>query len=875
MTNGRNSLGTYISTALTKDRREVIVWERNENGRYPVYYPAPYNYYIVNPNGNLKAVDGNTVSIEEYDDPYEFYEDRKRLRGQGQTIYESDISPQLKVLSDAYYNRSIETPLNITFFDIEVDYDPVRGHASPDNPYARISAISMYHTHTRERIALALPPESGKWKGTTTSELPQDILDSASVTLFDNEEDLIVKFFEEIEDTDIISGWNSEFFDDPYIYFRVKKILGEKYTTLMNFPEYEGKVDIREVEKFGRTETVVKPVGRVWIDFLQIFKKFDYGERSSYSLEAVSEEELPGIEKISHNKSLHALYHENFDDFLRYSIRDTEILEGLEKKFGYMKLSIDFSHVVTNEIHSVIGTVGTSDTAILGFCKHELDERVVIPDGKELDDVGKLTGALVLDPQVGLHENVASIDVTSLYPSVMRALNISPDTIIGQFIDSDNAIEGIRSESSEEYTIIYENSMDDTKTGKEWSNILKDRAWSISANGTVFDQHKKGIIPEILSGWFNSRKETRKKSRDYAKKAIQEKDPIKKKEYQALSSHYNTAQEIKKLQLNSMYGVFGNKYFRFFDVRIIESTTKTGQSILMHMAKMAASALEGEYTYPSETVIYGDTDSIYFKTGVEGKEGMMEIADVLTGFINGSNPAYMRDNFYIIEDRLDYINGERELLADKGIFVAKKHYMLHVINDDGRDVDDMVVAGLQIKKTNIPKFIRHKVTGMFEDFLKTERWDKFKRSLVEFKRYLGQIDLVELGIPMGVNKVEEYTEEYITPTGKTIPGHTKASIFYNICLEEYGDKESMRIISGTKIRRYYFVKGKTFGTFNSIALPTDLDIIPDWFEHFKKYIDREKQIDTLVNNPVNNILVAIGEAVPNEKNLLADELLEF
>jgi DNA polymerase elongation subunit (family B) len=616
---------TYISTATSKDKKNVYVWERTENGRHIVTYDAPYEYFVDDPtnkNSKYRTINGGTVSKVEYEDPFEFFKERKRLRENGTKLYESDISPELKILSERYYNKPIGN-LHITFYDIEVDYSPEKGHAGSTNPYAPISSIALYHKHTDRSVVLAVPPSTGDWKNCKIEDI-EHLTEHAEIYLFDNEKDLLAAFIKEIEDTDIISAWNGDFFDDPYIYFRLMKKFGKKATRYMNFPEIDADVGVREVEQYNQTEINVNPVGRVWIDYMEVVKTFDANKRDSYALEMVAEEELDDMEKLNFNKSLYRLYHEDFDKFIKYNIRDTEILKGLDNKFKYMNLAINFSHMVTNKIPAVLGTVSTSDTAILNYCKYEMNHRVVLPDAPyDVDEnTKKFEGAFVLHPNVGLHEWIASLDIKSLYPSTMRSLNMSPETLIGQFFESEQAYNGIMAKSDDEFTILYENTMDETMTGKEWYEYLNAQKWSISTHGTIFDQKKDGIVPTILTNWFDERVKYQKLKAESGKKYEETND----QKYEKEAEYYDNIQYLKKIQLNSLYGVFGNKYFRFHDVRMAESTTKSGRSVLMHMVKKIAEVLDGEYKYPSESVLYGDTDSVaknsYIK--INGQEETIE-----------------------------------------------------------------------------------------------------------------------------------------------------------------------------------------------------------------------------------------------------------
>lgn len=268
-------------------------------------------------------------------------------------------------------------------------------------------------------------------------------------------------------------------------------------------------------------------------------------------------------------------------------------------------------------------------------------------------------------------------------------------------------------------------------------------------------------------------------------------------------------------------------------------------------------------------------NSIYFATGGESEEDASSIAGAVCKLVNNSYPRFMEKAFHCTGGREHYIIAEQEVISDKGIFVAKKHYLLHLVNLDGNIVDKMKVMGLQIKKTNLPKYIRQALTSFFERFLKGEDWKVVKKDIVELKKSLKKRNVLDLGVPSGVNSIEKYTSEYNLDKDTYIPHMAKASIFYNICLEKYKDGESNKIRSGEKVKKLYFYKKKTFGKFNAIAIPVDLQLIPDWWENLEPYVDVNRQLLSLVDKPIKNILDAIGESVPNEKNVLADELLEF
>lgn len=863
---------TYISTAMAPGWREVLVWERNQrNGRRDVKkYEAEYYFFVRDEEGEYEDIYGNKLQKLEFKDSKAMRDAADRFRSTGDKVYESDISAEYKVLSKHYYGKEIGK-LNTTMFDIEVDFDKTKGFAGPENPYAPINAVAFYHQHLDKMRVFAVPPPGQKW---TLEDIPQDILDAVEVVLCVNEKQLLRHFLEEIEDSDIISGWNSEGYDVPYVYERLKKVLGESAANKLSF-EMARAPKYKEIEdKYGNTRQRLDIHGRIHIDYLQLFMKFEPGERDSWSLDSVAEEELDDMEKLHYEGSLADLYRNDFVHFMRYNVRDCEILKGLEELKGYMMLAVMLSHTDAARVDDVIGTIKLTEASIINYCHYTLNKRV--PDtNRDIDPNGKkFKGAFVIPPTPGLHDWVASIDVTSLYPSAMRTVNISPDVIIGQFTGYGDDFNKLKLRLPSEINFQFEDGHVEAKNADEWVEWLYDNGYAVSGFGTVFNQAQQGFIPALLTLWFQQRKEYKAK----AAVARDEYQALKKagkpyKEAEDRYKYYDKVQTIYKLKLNSTYGACGNKFFKFYDVRLAESTTQTGQQILFHMARTIGKNLSGEYSFPNDSVIYGDTDSCYFKTFGEDVEEALQIAEVIAKRINKSFPKFCRDTFCATEGYDGLISVAQEIVASKSIFInGKKGYMMRVLKDEGKDVDKIKVTGLQIKKTTMPKPIRERMTDIFADFLRGKDWETAGLEILEYKEMLLDAPLMKVGLPMRVKNIDNFVERLnANEENLMVPGHVRASILWNKCLEEYNDKATMRIVSGMKIQVYYLKK--PIGKFKAIALPVDLDVIPEWFtEHWERQIARDVQVEKLVDSKLKSMLLAINERIPTRKGLLIDEL---
>jgi len=865
----------YISAAPSKNRKEVIVWERTKHGREEKRYPTPYYFYVESDKGKHKDIYGNKLTRLDFGDYNEFKSALERYRNRGEKIFESDIRAEYKVLAEHYYGTELPAT-NILFFDIEVDYDRELGHSSIENPYAPICAIASHKYWNGEDIVLVVPPPNRK--GVTVEELGLSTeYPNVKIIICEDEREILTRFFDLMQDADIISGWNSSFYDVPYLYERAKICFGEDFANRLCFPSAPPPKYREMFDKNGVVHMTLDIFGRESVDYLEIFKKFEVIERPSNSLDAISEEKFPDMKKLEYDGSLYDLYRNDFEFYVRYNIRDCELLKALEDDLGYMRLAIQFAHSSTGLLRDVTGTIKLAELAIINYCHQTL--HTVVPDSDYSNEgTGeKFTGALVLFPQVGMHDNVAAIDVASLYPSAMRTVNISPETIVGQFFDTHKAFEAIQQESSEQLFFKYENGDMLEHTAAEWKKILLENNYSISGYGSVFSLEKQGFIPAILSDWFAQRKK-------YKKEASIAKDSMKtlKKgspEYLQAKYEYENAHRLQyvfKIRLNSLYGALGNKFFKFYDVRLAESTTRSGQAVLMHMVRKVAELIDGEYMYPSESTIYSDTDSCYFLTHASSEDEAIAIGKAVEKAINASFAPFCKQAFLCGAGYNTLISAELDVIASKSIFIKKKYYVMQLFYSEGSRVDKIKLMGVSLKKTTIPKPIAKKLTTFIEELLKGRDWAEIGQDIVEYRDWiLEEAPITLVGLPKGIKGINEKEEEYHAGNAAIkLSGHASAALFYNICLDQYGDKESFKIRSGMKIRTYYLTK--KFGRFKSIALPTDMKTPPDWFvEHFYGIIDREAQATRLIDKPLENILTAINKLVPSRKSMLFDELVSY
>lgn len=526
----------YISASRQRDT--VIVWEqRTHTGGLKIRkFPAPYECYVE--VKVIKALQAKLDADTDNEDPkleqflthvynaltetakkhISMFEDRLfklKFKDGGQwkaflgsvpvevRLWESDIPPELKVLSANYY-KAANPRLNLTFYDIEVDYDPNRGFSSTMDPYAPINSIAFYHVWKKEYKVFAVPPRG--WDGKFDYTLFKDVQHKYEIITVDTEAELLALSVEEIQQTDVLSGYNSSLFDDPYFAQRVQMILGDEWFNRLSFPG--GKPPyFREVEIMFRMQKQVQFDGRICCDYLELFKKFTVEDRDSWNLESVSADHLgERFAKLDYEGTLNDLYNNNFSKFTRYNLRDTEILGELDKKYKFINSANTLIHQSTCHFRNIVGTVRTADLAITNYCWYELDRRV--PDSRILAEQGQAAGAYVLVPQHGIKEWIVCFDINSLYPNTIRTIGISPETLVGQFAEFEAAWTAIYNQTTMPLSFKWEKTgVIETKPACEWREILLERKLSVSGYGTVFDQSREGIIPALLGRWYATRKE--------------------------------------------------------------------------------------------------------------------------------------------------------------------------------------------------------------------------------------------------------------------------------------------------------------------------------------------------------------------------------
>ena len=791
----------------------------------------------------------------------------------GKQLYESDINPIFRCLADNYKDQDAPE-LHTAFFDIEVDFDKQRGFSPVEDPFNPVTAISVYLNWLDQLVTLAVPPRH--MSIATAQEL---VAEFDNTFLFEREEDMLKMFLDLIDDADVLSGWNSEGYDIPYTVNRITRVLSKddtrKFCLWGQFPKK------RMFERFGAEQETYDLVGRVHMDYMQLYRKYTYEERHSYSLDAIAEYEL-GDRKTQFEGTLDQLYNQHFRKFIEYNRQDTALLDKLDKKLRFLELASELAHANTVLLQTTMGAVAVTEQAII----NEAHERgMVVPNRQPRNDSAdnQAAGAYVAYPRKGLHEWVGSVDINSLYPSAIRAMNMGPETVVGQlrpvmtdqYIKTQLAENGgkfadawenmfgsleytavMNTEVGTEITIDWQDGTESTHSAAEIWKIIFDshQPWILTANGTILTYEKRGIIPGLLERWYSERKEMQAKK----KLATDPKD----------IAFWDKRQLVKKINLNSLYGAILNPGCRFFDKRIGQSTTLTGRAIAKHMDAYINECITGEYDHVGQAVIYGDTDSCYFsawpvlKAEVEqgrmewSKETCIALYDSIAEQVNLSFPGFMEQAFHCPREMGELIKCGRETVADRGLFITKKRYAVNAIDIENKryDVDGKIgktkATGLDLKRSDTPKVIQEFLLEVLNKLLAGAQRDELIEHIRAFKYEFAERPGWEKGSPKRVNNLTKYGREEDRLGKANMPGHVRAALNWNNMRRMNSDNYSMQIVDGMKTI-VCKLKSNPLG-WTSIGYPTDEQRLPTWFTELP--FDNALMEATVVDQKVNNLL---------------------
>jgi DNA polymerase elongation subunit (family B) len=885
---------SYIDAYYKRDQDRVYVVERNSKGeRKFVEYDARYVFYYADNKGKHRSIYGEPLQKVQAN-TYNNFIKEQRIRS-NKKLYEQDINPVFRCLEENYLGKDAPK-LNVVFFDIEVDFDPERGYSTTDDPFMPITAITCYLSWTDQLVTFAVPP---KKLGFENAKLQTERF--SNVMLFEKEKDMLDAFLTLIDDADILSGWNSEGYDIPYTVGRIQKVLSSDDTRRLCF--WGEKPKKRTFEKYGREQISYDLIGRVHLDLLELYRKYTYEERHSYRLDAIGEYEL-GERKTVYEGSLDALYNNDFGLFIEYNRQDCALLSKLEKKLKFIELANEIAHQNTVLLQTTMGAVAVTEQAIV----NEAHRRgMIVPGRVKREERENITaaGAYVATPKKGLHDWIGSCDINSLYPSVIRALNMGPESIVGQIrpvitsAEINRAIHQKKSFASawdnqfgsweyqavmrqDKATEIIVDWADDTSVKMSAAQLYEiifdsNNQWMLSANGTIFTYEFEAIIPGLLKRWYAERKDMQKKMRECGDNEIER-------------EFWDKRQLVKKINLNSLYGAILNPGCRFFDIRIGQSVTLTGRCITRHMAAKTNEVITGAYDHKGDAIIYGDTDSVYFsaykplKNEIDSgkipweKENIIALYDKISDEVNSTFTSFMTKAFHCPKSRGEVIAAGREIVASKGLFITKKRYAVLYFDKEDKRTDgagspgEMKAMGLDLKRSDTPVFVQDFLSELLMMVLTNKTETDVLARISEFRAEFKARPGWEKGSPKRANKITDYLAKENKEGRANMPGHVRASINWNKCRELYGDKYSMPITDGAKVIVCKLKNNPL--DYTSIAYPVDELRIPKWFQELP--FDSEAMESTIVDQKIDNLIgVLEWDVQSTETTNTFNKLFEF
>jgi DNA polymerase elongation subunit (family B) len=774
-----------------------------------------------------------------------------KFKGDDPNLFESDVPETTRVLVDTYVDSDIPSDSIVTMtFDIEVEMES--GLPDTEKAENELTAIGLQDNITNQYWVLIMD-KKGKMIERKT--------DKAIILPFRDERDMCMKFLELYEGIapDILTGWNIDNFDIPYLFNRMKRILGESQA--------------KRLSPIG--QAFYSPYRQRWffagvscLDYLSLYKKFNYNELPNYRLDTIGTIEL-GKGKIEYKGSLDDLFNEDIEKFIEYNLVDVEIVVELDKKLQFIDLCRGICHAGHVPYEDFVYSSKYLEGALLCFLKRK---GLVAPnkpaDRKEklaaMAEAGeeKFIGAYVKDPIVGKYDWVYDLDLTSLYPSIIMTLNISPETKVAKIADWDV-------QTFMKGEVDYYQMGDDRISKDNLQKYIKEADLTISSNGVLYRKDKIGCIPEILDIWFNERVEFRKLEKKYGQEGDKEK-----------YAFYGKRQLVQKILLNSLYGVLGLPAFRFYDVDNAEAVTTTGQTVIKNSANMGNIKYNKELgTKDIDSNIYIDTDSVFFSAvplldfrHPNWKEMPDSEVALLVDGIAGEMQDYLNKFYDILSDKLFNVQNHRleikkEYVARAGIWIAKKRYAQWIISNNGIATDKLDVKGLDVKRSSFPKAFQECMGTVLIDILRSKPEEEITAFVLAFKKSMVDRPITEIAKNSAVKNLSKYLpkKRQLFQMEKGVPAHVKAAILYNDCLKHFNSAfKYSPMKDGDKIK-WVYLKNNPLGI-DGLGF-TGYDDPEEITNFISTYIDHNRIFEAELKGKLQDFYNALnwGEVMSEQK----------
>lgn len=755
------------------------------------------------------------------------WEKTEFLKKNKQKVY-FNLPPTQQYLLEHYYQDDIEKltqhPLRIFFYDIEVISDEFPNAIESKFP---ITSITIYDNLTKKYYVWGINRyDEYSCKDHLTGIEPEDIVYEFCKT----EKDLLTSFlsFWRRNFPDLLTGYNSASFDLPYIVGRIEKVLGEgKSSKLSPVDNIFGST---KQSKFGQQYTEYNIGGISHIDYMLLYKTFTPGERESDSLDYVCQEELNSGKLEYGNMSLTELCRKDWNRFVNYNIWDVKLLVMLDEKRRYLDIAKFSAFSGFCNIDKALGKVAII-TGVLAKQSMKNNKIIFTPDEGEKETI---PGGYVKLPEPGMYMDCISVDLNSLYPNTIITLNISPETKIAKVVATTDTHRTV-------YFFKKKKSIEITK--EKLREVLKEKNWSMSASGVIFNQNVKGVCAEFVDGLYQKRKDVKNKmlklkaSGNYDKKEVDRLD---------------TEQYLYKILLNSTYGVLANRFFCLYDIDCAKSITTTGQALIKHSEQKINEFINTEWGLEGEHVLAADTDSAYFsiteilkKTNAklidENKNPTPEckiIENKIVTDINQKVQIWAKEKLNSADCRFEF---KRENICPKVIWVGKKHYILYIIDSEGVKTDKIKYSGLSVVKATYSNEVKDITKSIVRNIMVSASREEADALFMTAYENFHNMPLNQMATRSSIKVMDKWKS--LTGTGffaeKGCPRHVKYSLYYNHLIQTLGlANKYSRIENGNKVKLLYLLPNKY--NITGIAyvddFPPEFDLEPDISTMFEKCV---------------------------------------
>ena len=812
-------------TSVLPYHGKLLVRGVNADGshkKYRLNY-EPSLFIPVQKESKYKTLDGRNVDQVKFDSIVEAkkwiqeYDNVTNFEYFGNTRY------QYPYIADKFPGK-VDWDINkIRILTIDIECESENGFPDPNSAEEPLISITVKDNTTKRILVFGM------------GNFVNDREDVDYIKLA-TERDMIAKFTEywNFYKPDVITGWNVKFFDIPYLMNRFKHLMGEEY--ISQFSPW-GIVNESTALGLGynRKENYYDLLGIATLDYLDLYRKHTFVRRESYKLDYIGEVEVGETKNENPYDTFKEFYSNDYQRFIEYNIQDVELVDKLEDKMKLIELHLTMAYEAKVNYQDVFGQVRMWDSIIFNHLK---EKNVVVPAVVESKKSDGYEGAYVKDPVVGFHDWICSFDLNSLYPHLIMQYNISPETMVGFDPDKVNVVDMLNEKT-------------------DLSNL---DGRTITPNGAQFRIDKQGFLPELMNKLYKERVIYKDKMLK-AKSLYQETGD--KRLLNEIATNHNI-QLARKIALNSAYGAIGNQYFRYFDVRHAEGITMAGQLTIRWIEndvnKFLNKLLKTENV---SYVVASDTDSIYIRLGevvnkiFKDQSNTRKIVKVMDKFCEEKLQPFIDSSFARLAK---YVNAyeqkmimKREVIANKGIWTAKKRYILNVFNEEGVDLKDpkLKIMGIEAVKSSTPAPCRIKIKEALKVIM-TKDESALIQFIDDFRVHFKKLRPEEIAYPRSCNNLKKYSSSKDIYQ-KSCPIHVRGSLLYNHLLKKHKLVKYEAVNEGDKIK-FVALKEPNSIRENVISFPT---VLPKEF-NLHKYIDYDEQFNKSFLEPLKFILNAIG-----------------